>query len=118
MIKIRHTIYYEIKMQSDKLKYSTSSGLYCTTHDFKVPFYMPKLSSSKMIDHHFHVNNNKGESRICYDVIIGCDLMVKLGLTENFKRQLLQWDGATVPMNEPRSLLWKSDNTRKIARRH
>ena len=59
---------------------------------------MPEFSSSKIITHCFHVDNDKGKSGIgCY-MIIGRDLMVQLGLTANFKRQVLQWYGATVHM--------------------
>ena len=50
----------------------------------------------KIINHQFHVNNDKGESGIGYDMIIGRDLMVQLGLTAYFKCQVLQWYGATV----------------------
>ena len=45
-------------------------------------------------------------------MIIGRELMVQLGLTANLKRQLLQWDGATVHMNDPSSLLGQSDITK------
>ena len=62
-----------------------------------------------MINHRFHVNNKKGESGIGYDMIISLDLMVQLGLTADFKRQVLQWDGATVHMKDPSSFLGKSD---------
>ena len=34
--------------------------------------------------------------------------MVKLGLISDIKHQLLQWDGAKVPMKEPSSMLGKS----------
>ena len=61
---------------------------------------MPEFSSSKIINHSFHIDNDKGESGIGYDMIIGRDLMVQLGLTSNFKRQILQWYGATVNMKE------------------
>ena len=30
-------------------------------------------------------------------MIIGRDLMVQLGLSDDFKCQVLQWDGETVP---------------------
>ena len=60
MIKRKHTKYYEGKMQSNKVYYSTAAGVYCTTHDVKVPFFMPEFSSSKIINHRLHVNNNKG----------------------------------------------------------
>ena len=59
---------------------------------------MPEFSSSKIIQHRLHVDNNIGESGIGYDMIIGRDLMVRLGLSADFKRQLLQGYGVTVPM--------------------
>ena len=72
--------------------------MYCTTNDVKVPFCIPELFSGKKINHRFHIDNDKGDSGIGYDMIIGRDLMVQLKLTADFKRQVLQWDGATVYM--------------------
>ena len=46
-------------------------------------------------------------------MIIGRDLMVQLGLTEKFKRQVLQWDGATVHMKDTINLLGQSDITKR-----
>ena len=51
---------------------------------------MPEFSGSKIINHRFHVDKDEGELGIGYDMIIGCDLMVQLGLTADFKRQVLQ----------------------------
>ena len=70
---------------------------------------MPEFSSSKIINHHFHVNNNKGDLGIGYSMIIGRDLMVQIGLTANFKHQFLQWGGATVHMKEPNSMIGQSN---------
>ena len=78
---------------------------------------MPEFSSSKIINHHFHVDNEKGESGIGYDMTIGCDLMVQLGLTADFKHQVLQWDGATVHLKESSSLLVQSDLTKRKMRK-
>ena len=36
-------------------------------------------------------------------------MRIKLGLTANFKRQLLQWDGATVSMKNHSCRIGKSD---------
>ena len=58
----------------------------------------------KITLHRFHVDNNEGESGIGYDIIIGNDLMVKIGLSVDFKSQVLQWYSATLPIKEPRSL--------------
>ena len=59
---------------------------------------MPEFSISRIINHHLHVDNDKGESDIGYDMIIGHELMVKLCLMADFKLQLIQWNGTTVPM--------------------
>ena len=59
---------------------------------------MPELSKSKIMNHRFYVDNDKCELGIGYYMIIGRDLMVQLGLIANFKRQILQWDGATIHM--------------------
>ena len=67
-------------------------------HDFNVPFFMSELSSSKVIEHRIHVKNDISKLGIGYDMIIGRELMVKLGLPADLKRQFLQWDGVTVPL--------------------
>ena len=96
-------------MQSNKVEYSTAADIYCTTHDVNVTFCMLDFSSSKIINHRSHVGNNKVDSGIGYDIIIGRDLMVRLGLTADFKRQVPQCYGATVHMKELRGQLGKSD---------
>ena len=40
---------------------------------------------------------------------IGCDLILQLGLSVNFKCGVLQWDGATGTTKEPSGLIGKSD---------
>ena len=69
--------------------------------------------------HHFYFDNNEVQSGIVYDMIIGRDLMVHTGIQENFKRQVLNWDGANVPMNEPSVILGQgyltSRKMRKVA---
>ena len=99
-------------MWSDKVEYGTAADVHCTTHDFKVPFCMPEFSISKIIDHRLHVNNNKGKSGIGYEMIIGHDLTVQLDLVDYFKHKVLQWDGNTVHIKEPRGMLGKYDLNR------
>ena len=78
---------------------------------------MLEFFSSKIVNNRFHVDNEKGESGIGYDMIIGRDLMVQLGLMANFKCQVLQWDGATVLMKEYISFLGKYDITKHDMRK-
>ena len=74
---------------------------------------MPGFYSSKIINHRFHANNDKGKSGIGYDIIIGRDLTVQLILTDYFKCQILQWDGATVHVKEPISVPGQSNLTKR-----
>ena len=84
---------------------STNVGPYFTTYYDKVSFCMPLFSISKIIFHHSHVYNNKGGSVIGYYMIIGGDLMVQIGIMDNFKSQFLQWDDAAGSINYPGSFL-------------
>ena len=88
-------------MRSNKVEYSTAAGVYFTTHDVKVPFCIPYFYTRNIINNCFHTDNDKGKLGKGYDMIIGRDLMVHLGRTADFKRQVLHWDGATVNMKEP-----------------
>ena len=83
-------------MCSNNVEYSTASGTYCTTHDFKVPFCMSYVSSIKITSLRFHIDNNERESGIGYGIIVDRDLMVQIGLPSDFKCQVLQWYGVTV----------------------
>ena len=87
------------------------------SHDVKVPLCIPEFSISKIINHRFHSERGKGQSSIGYDMIIDHDLMVELGLLANFKRQLLQQEGTTVPTKEPRCLLGKPDLSKREMRK-
>ena len=64
----------------------------------KVPFSIPYFSSSKIITHHFNIDNAQGDSGIVYEIIIGHDLMVQLVLKSDFGRQILEWDETVLHM--------------------
>ena len=68
---------------------------------------MPGFPTRKIINHRFHVDNYKGDLGIGYDMIIELNLLVQLGPASNFKRQVLQWNCATVHMKRPIGLLGK-----------
>ena len=70
----------EVSSTWNQEQYGTAAGFYYTKNDVKAPFCMTELSSNKIIEHHLHVDNNKGELEIGYEIIIGHDLMVQLGL--------------------------------------
>ena len=85
MINRQHTKHYERNIRYIKVEYSTATGVYSSTHDDKVHFSMLQFSSSKIINHWFHVDNEKLKSGIGYDMIIVHDLKLQLGITESLK---------------------------------
>ena len=64
MLKRRQTKHYERNIRSNKVEYSTASGVYCNTNDVKVSFCMQTFCIRKRINHRVHVENDKGESGI------------------------------------------------------
>ena len=80
---------YKSKLRDNKVKYSTASRPYKTTHNVKVPFGMPKFYRKVYITHRFHIENAQGDSGFDYDMILCPDQMVKLGLKAKFGRQIL-----------------------------
>ena len=53
---------------------------------------MSEFSISRIITHHFHGENEDGDTGIVYDMIIGLYFMEKIGLIYNFKQNVLEWD--------------------------
>ena len=74
---------------------------------------MPEFSRSKIISHQFHVDNDEVESGIGYDIIIGRDLMVHLGLTDHFKHKVLELNEGVVPMKYPVNVLVQKHLTKR-----
>ena len=74
-------------------------------------FFMAEFSIRHIISHHFQDDKNKGESGIGYYMIIVFDLVVQIGLSDDFKHQVLKWDGATVLIKEPIGLFGQTDIT-------
>ena len=54
-----------------------------------------------------------GDEGVGYEMIIGCDLMVKLGLKADFGNQVLEWDMTVIPMKEPGNFLGQHDLTKR-----
>ena len=100
MINCKHINPYKSKKSPNKFKYSTAAIPYKMTHDMKVPFIMPEFSRRKIITHRFHVDKFQGDEGISYYLIIGHDLMIKLGLKADFGHQILEWDDTVVPMKD------------------
>ena len=70
-----------------------------------VPQTTTQISHKGLDPRNFHVDKYEGKSGIGYGMIIACNLTVQLGLSSNFKNNVLKWYGVTVPMKEPSGLI-------------
>ena len=68
---------------------------------------MPYFSSSKNITHFLYVDNREGGSGIGYEMIVGLDLMLQIGLKEKCGFQILEWDDVVVPMKDTVNFMGK-----------
>ena len=61
----------------------------------KLIFSLPEFSDKKKIIHDFHVIPSM---KLEYDMIIGLDLLNKLGILLDFDRKILEWNSTEIEM--------------------
>ena len=61
--------------------------MYTSDYDVRIIFTMPEFLASKIINQRFHVDNEEEDMNIGYDMIIGRNLMTKLGLITDYKQR-------------------------------
>ena len=75
--------------------WNTKGGVFTTRSECDTTFTLPNFTSSREIQHRCAVDEaNLGP----YDMIIGRDLLKKLGMDILFSTGHLRWDGITIPM--------------------
>ena len=57
--------------------------------------------------------NAQDDEGIGYDVIIGHDIMLQLGLKAVFGCQIMEWDNIVVPLKETGNFLGQPDLTKR-----
>ena len=59
---------------------------------------MPEFDNKKIIEWTAHVDESTKSKDAMYDMIIGTDLLIELGISLSFNTKVIEWDYATVPM--------------------
>mgnify|MGYP006200624585 CR=1 FL=1 len=57
---------------------------------------LPEFFDQRVIEFSYHVTTTKSR----YQLIVGRDLLQELGISLDFKRQVMQWEDAEVPMKD------------------
>ena len=80
--------------------WATKSGTFQTNKMAMVPFCLFELHPDKQITWEMHVDETEHLADR-YDIIVGRDLMLSLGLNLLFGSKEIEWEGATAAMRDP-----------------
>ena len=84
--------------------WKTKAGNFKTNAKVKAKFIMPEFYANGDIEWTVHVDNSsRKESN--YDMIIGRDLLHELGIDLLFSQGKMQWEGSSIPMRNPETML-------------
>jgi Retroviral aspartyl protease len=86
-----------------KTTWSTMNGQFTTDKTGIVTFLLPECNLKKQITWEFHIDDRSNPSDT-YGMIIGRDLLRKLGIILNFNDKTVTWDTNTIPMKDRGSL--------------
>ena len=74
-------------------------GNFQTSKKCKTTFILKEFYENKSIEWNLHVDSTPGPHH--YNMIIGHDVMGELGITLDFKDQMMTWDDLTINMKDP-----------------
>ena len=83
-----------LKRDTKRTVWTTLAGQFETNQKTEVLFKLNEFDKSTTVRHDFTVCKQKSN----YDMIIGVDLMTKLGIILNFGDKTMQWKHVSVPM--------------------
>ena len=83
-----------------KQEWTTIGGTFHTRHKALVDFKFPELNTTKMVSTIVHVDDTTPTKKAAYDIIIGMDLMIELGITVNTASKSIDWEGQSIPLKQ------------------
>ena len=93
--------------------YEVAGGKFTTKKEVKVRFSLPEFCDSKIITGRFKIDSDSTDKGLGYDMIVGRDLLFKLGVELNFKDEVISWDSMSCPMKDYHSNEDKPKPSRK-----
>ena len=66
----------------------------------QVDFTFPDFSDSKRLTWQFHIDEDDSDEGVGYDMIIGRDLMNKIGILLDFEEKQIRWEGDSISMRD------------------
>ena len=81
-----------------KTRWTTWGGEFVTKKKARVDFKFPELSTSKEVQWVCHVDETTDPNLAQYDMILGMDLMTKIGIVVDTERKVVRWERMETPL--------------------
>ena len=97
----RHARKYKKKWKRNFDTYSTAGGGYTPKYKYKFHISLPEFSTSKIISNEFRIDSRNKDDKygnLGYDMVIGRDILVPLGIDISNKHKAVIWDDTIVPL--------------------
>ena len=96
------------RYKKGKTTWGTLGGQFQTKRKGMADFRFPELDSSKIVTWSFHIDEKHKPKDVSYDMIIGMDLQVELGLYVDTNEKVIVWDDRTTPLRQRGELTEKA----------
>ena len=105
--------------KTNKVKWRTKTGVFKTTRKCDITFTLPAFHENRQIQVKAYVDESHAHNN-SYDLIIGRDLLLSLGIDLKFSTGEMEWDNATVdmPQTEELSKNWSWNLEKEILLMH
>jgi hypothetical protein len=86
-------------------KWKTLGGTFTTNYESLLDLKFPELSTSKVVTWQVHVDDKTSSNEAAYDIIMGMDLMISIGITVDCEQRCIRWDVTEIPLKTKKSLI-------------
>ena len=90
-----------------RTQWRTHGGVFTTRQQSLVEFKLPEFSQDKKVTWICHIDDKTNPKQAQYDMILGMDLMIAIGLTADCESRTIKWEGMEIPLKEKDQLMNK-----------
>ena len=88
------------RFKSTRTTWKTMGGSFETRRKGQVKFKFPELDTNTAVTWSMHVDDLHKPKDTQYDVILGMDLMIEIGIFINTRDKVVEWNDFTTPLKE------------------
>jgi hypothetical protein len=72
-------------------------GNFTTNYESLLDFKFPEIITIKVVTWQAHVDDKTSSKEAAYDIIMGMDLMISIGITVDCEQRCIRWGGTEIP---------------------